>query len=108
MRNTYRTINPASHTENRRKVIANDRAGKPNPYREGYYHVKLGQGYPREYDTWTEWQQIAYERGKLAAASAIGLGEALPAWRHATYPAAIGKIFETHRDGMPKGGTDHA
>ena len=102
MRNNPYNTRAGSVAKNRAEVISLDKAGKRVPYREGLADVANNLGYPKQYDTWTEFEQLAYERGRLAAAAAIGRGEDLPKWRLCTYPAKVARLFNMDLDGFPQ------
>lgn len=101
MRNSFHRVSETTAARNRRNVIACDRSGAPNPYRDGLHDVRANQPFPKDYNGWSDRRQLQYERGRLAAAAAIGRGEKVPKWQPASYPQAVARLFDLERDGLP-------
>ena len=49
--------------------------------RMGHEDARNGLGFRREYDTWKEVEQRAYENGRLVATNVASAGFAVPVWR---------------------------
>ncbi len=50
-------------------------------WRLGHEDVRAGRGFPREYETWAEAHQRAYESGRAVAVNITAAKLTLPAWR---------------------------
>jgi hypothetical protein len=63
--------------------------------RQGYTDARTGQGYPYEYDDWSEDEQLAYETGRLWLANLAQAALRPPAWR--TQDAVPARLLELNQ-----------
>jgi hypothetical protein len=67
--------------------------------RAGHEDMRAGLGFRREYETWPEEGQRAYENGRAIAVNIVAAGLKLPVWRvNVTRPKGMAALALRARD----------